>query len=418
VVLNSLSSTMLQFSLDCVASYGHFCEIGKYDIQENSRIGLRAFERNMSFHGIDLSDMFDKPRVWAPVRDLLIAGLASGEVVPLDCRVFGDPEEALRVISSGKHIGKILVQIPPLRDIEHLGRRSFRTSGTHLVVGGLGGFGLEVVSYLYSRGAEQVIVVSRRQPDAYQRQALQGATVVNANLVDVDVCNALLHSLGAQLVGVWQLAMVLNDRLFSNMTDDAWTETVECKANILANLDLSSRAHCPRLAHFVAWSSVTALFGNAGQTNYAYANSSMEGVCMRRRAEGLCGLAIQWGLIGAVGVMVDRGVNESFKFAPQHIDSCLEVLDDLLFCDHAVVASYLPAEICIEASSSITLSEKIARILGICADKIKGSDSLASLGMDSLQSVEVVNLLKTAGKAAAVPDIKAALWAQIKTLDA
>ena len=44
------------------------------------------------FHGIDLSDMFDKPLVWQPVRDLLSAGLNSGEVQPINHTLFDDVE--------------------------------------------------------------------------------------------------------------------------------------------------------------------------------------------------------------------------------------------------------------------------------------------------------------------------------------
>lgn len=417
--MNSLSGDLLITGIECVAPFGHFCEIGKFDLQENSSIGLRALESNVSFHAIDLSLMFDKPKIWNPIRELLEEGMRSGEVVPIAYHVFDDVETALRTISTGKHTGKILVQVPSQpTDV----RRHFRTHGTHVVVGGLGGFGLELVQYLYSRGAERVIVISRKGPDSYQHNNLGAAEVSNVNLFDAVACQEFIQSLGKTLIGVWQLAMVLNDRLYCNMTEECWKATVDPKLTITANLDAATRQFSLSLEHFVCWSSVTSLFGNAGQTNYAYGNGAMEAICIQRREVALPGLAIQWGLIGGVGVMAEReGITTgAFKFDPQHIDSCLDCLDDLLFAEHAVVASYLPAETLSLKNSSLaclTLSQRVARILGVSIAKVKDSDSLASLGMDSLQSVEVANILSASGHEGVIPDLKSAKWAAICALD-
>ncbi len=39
IVLNSLSGEMLQASLNCMAQHGHFLEIGKFDMSNNTSIG-------------------------------------------------------------------------------------------------------------------------------------------------------------------------------------------------------------------------------------------------------------------------------------------------------------------------------------------------------------------------------------------
>lgn len=38
-------------------------------------------------------------------------------------------------------------------------------------------------------------------------------------------------------------------------------------------------------------------YGNPGQTNYGMANSMMERICEKRRAEGYPALGVQWGAI-------------------------------------------------------------------------------------------------------------------------
>lgn len=421
VVLNSLAGNKLQAGLQCVAPYGHFVEIGKYDIQQNMLIGLGVFERNISIHGFDLSDMFTKPSLWKPIQNLVRDGLVSGEIVPLKTTVFDEVEAALRCMSAGKHIGKVLVrtQVAAKSLATSPLTRRFTTHGTHVVVGGLGGFGLELVGYLWAKGAEKVIVVSRSNPKPHQKLILQNGIVSHVNLKDYDACDAFIAQLGSSLVGVWHLGMVLNDRLYANMTDEAWNETVDVKALISRNLDMATRKHSPALEHFVLWSSVSSLFGNPGQTNYGYANAVMEHVCMTRKEDRLPGLAVQWGFIDNVGVMMNKAANASLTFAPQHIDSCLESLNTLLYSDHAIATSYIrkSAETVDEGASTLTISQRVARVLGLDVNKINSSDVLASLGMDSLQSVEVTNLLKAAGLDRQITDLKMTTWAQILSFD-
>lgn len=433
VVLNSLSGDKLLASLGCVASYGHFCEIGKYDIQQNMPIGLGIFERNVSIHGFDLGDMFDRPAQWQRIRDLVTEGLQSGEIVPLCTNVFEEIEPALRCISAGKHIGKVLVRITQPHEAHIIEsplslspsslprRRMFHTHGTHVVVGGLGGFGLEIVSFLWKHGAEKIIVVSRGSPKSHQLSSLGSATVSHVDLSRSSVCDEFISSLGGSLIGVWHLGMVLNDRLYANMNKEAWDQTVNVKAVISQNLDNSTRRHSPSLERFVLWSSVSSLFGNPGQTNYAYANSVMEGVCLSRREAGYCALAINWGFIGNVGVMMHTAANSGLSFSPQHIDSCLETMHILLHVDQGIATSYIRRAPEVAASQmgggkQQSIGDRVARVLGIDVDKVKGSETLSSLGMDSLQSVEIVNILKTIGVDKKVDELRSTSWTSILSL--
>lgn len=50
-----------------------------------------------------------------------------------------------------------------------------------------------------------------------------------------------------------------------------------------------TREACPELDYFVAFSSVSCGRGNAGQSNYGFANSTMERICEQRRHDGLPG---------------------------------------------------------------------------------------------------------------------------------
>lgn len=108
-----------------------------------------------------------------------------------------------------------------------------------------------------------------------------------------------------------------------------------------------TRQQCPELQHFVVFSSVSCGRGNAGQSNYGFANSTMERVCEQRRHDNLPGLAIQWGAIGDVGVVLETmGGNDAVigGTLPQRMASCLEVLDRFLSQQRAVMSSFVLAE--------------------------------------------------------------------------
>lgn len=63
-------------------------------------------------------------------------------------------------------------------------------------------------------------------------------------------------------------------------------------------LDSATRELAPELDYFVVFSSVSCGRGNPGQSNYGLANSAMERIVEQRQADGLPGLAVQWGAIG------------------------------------------------------------------------------------------------------------------------
>lgn len=76
--------------------------------------GMSVFLKNTSFHGILLDSLFDEDNSeWEDVRDLVSQGIRSGVVRPLSYSLFEKYkiEEAFRFMASGKHIGKVLVEV-------------------------------------------------------------------------------------------------------------------------------------------------------------------------------------------------------------------------------------------------------------------------------------------------------------------
>lgn len=72
------------------------------------------FLKNVSFHGILLDSLFDGYNSeWDDVRGLVTQGITSGVVKPLSFTSFhkNEIEQAFRFMASGKHIGKVVIEV-------------------------------------------------------------------------------------------------------------------------------------------------------------------------------------------------------------------------------------------------------------------------------------------------------------------
>lgn len=84
---------------------------------------------------------------------------------------------------------------------------------------------------------------------------------------------------------------MLRDAFIENLTADDFAVVSKPKVTGTKNLDVVSRQACPHLDYFVVFSSVSCGRGNAGQSNYGFANSVMERICEARQAAGLPGVS-------------------------------------------------------------------------------------------------------------------------------
>ena len=147
------------------------------------------------------------------------------------------------------------------------------------------------------------------------------------------------------------------------------------------------------------FSSISSLFGNAGQTNYAYANARMEMLGYSRAQENLPAKVICWGRIGNVGYIGRRGkVTSDDVMEDQHIDSCLNDLHTMLLGTNPVMSCYKLAVQEKGGDSAVkTTLDTVLRVLGTDQSKVSDSESLVDLGVDSLQVVTVKSILKAKG---------------------
>ncbi len=315
VVLNSLFGEAMERSIELVRPFGRFLELGKRDFYGNSKIGLRPFRRNISYFGIDADQLLNhQPALASRLFGELEALFESGDFTLLPYRLYDsrDIVDAFRLMQRSGHIGKIIVKAPDLAAMKAgVGVFEIDADGHHLIIGGLGGFGLETADWLLDLGARSIILTSRSARLSDEAQQLRAKAEKLGASLRVEACDAtnenalasLLDDLRqtAPLRGVIHAAMVLDDALIANLIDARIDAVLAPKVMGGAHLDRLTRSD--ELDYFWLYSSVSVLMGNPGQSAYVAANAYLDGLARKRRQDGLPALSIGWGAITDKGIL-------------------------------------------------------------------------------------------------------------------
>ncbi|WP_144440939.1 type I polyketide synthase, partial [Streptomyces roseifaciens] len=187
--------------------------------------------------------------------------------------------------------------------------------GTVLLTGATGGLGLSLARHLVAeRGARRLLLVSRRGPAAEGIDevvaALSGlgahVDVAACDIADRDALAELLASVPAEhpLVAVVHAAAALDDGVITALTPERLDTVLRPKAE--GALHLHELTKDLGLSAFVLFSSLAGVLGSAGAAGYAAANAFLDGLARQRRAAGLPGTSLAWGLWTDNGGMGDR----------------------------------------------------------------------------------------------------------------
>ncbi len=317
VVLNSLPGDFIAKGLDVMAPFGRFLEIGKRDVYMDSLIGMKALRRNVTLSIIDLAAMGDeRPELLARLAREVNAMFAAGEVSALPTTVFpiGEVSEAFRYMSQARHIGKVVVSIPPVpvRVLSSDKPLELRADRSYLITGGSRGFGVAVADWLSARGAGRIIFASRSgKPDA-DAEALvagiaeRGTDVVHLRLdvTDASAVDEAVASLATgdkPLAGIIHGAAVIKDGFLAQL--DPQTVRAVLRPKVLGGWNLHRALERAKadVDFFVSFSSLAQVLGSIGQANYVAANAFLDAFAGYRRGRGRAGQTIDWGTLGESG---------------------------------------------------------------------------------------------------------------------
>ncbi|MFE0138235.1 type I polyketide synthase [Streptomyces sp. NPDC059037] len=176
---------------------------------------------------------------------------------------------------------------------------------TVLITGGTGGLGALVARHLVTEhGVRHLLLASRRGRTAEGADALADELTGLGAQVSIEACDVsdraavagLLSGVAGEhpLRAVVHAAGVLDDGLITSLTEDQLDRVLRAKADsawhlheLTEGLDLTA---------FVLFSSLAGAIGGPGQGNYAAANTFLDALAARRRAQGLPAVSIAYGL--------------------------------------------------------------------------------------------------------------------------
>lgn len=263
-----------------------------------------------------------------------------GETAVMDNLFFADKETETAIRRNKRYTGRLVPLVPSASKGQTPGDHLLlKPDATYLVTGGTGGLGLEVARRLVQRGARHLVLAGRRPPSpevlgAVSELEAQGCTVACPG-IDISDQNAVTHLFKKfskevpPLGGVIHTAGMSADSLLLSLDPGDLDRTLSSK--VRGTLLLHQETQAMDLDFFVCFSSAAALLGSAGQASYASANAFMDGLIHHRRAMGLCGLSINWGPWGTVGMAArlserarQRLLSQGFIFL-----SALDALDHM-----------------------------------------------------------------------------------------
>ncbi|PHH74536.1 hypothetical protein CDD82_4894 [Ophiocordyceps australis] len=336
-VLNSLSGHLLDASWKCVAKFGTLIEIGKRDFRRRAKLAMEVFEDNRTFVGLDVSQLCQaQPEKAAEVLKRCIGWMRSGKIKPASIAKVCEAEqieEAFRFMQKGAHIGKMIVRMPQdmssLKSVKDIACPSLRANGCYLLVGGLGGLGRAIATWLVEYGARHLMFLSRSASanpeagdfiDELSSQGCQVQLVAGNVAIMADVKRAV-QAAAKPIAGVVNLSMVLKvslrltlvlssktnltrhvyseqDISLKEMSFADWNVAVEPKVQGTWNLH---KALSPDLDFFILSSSISGIVGQHGQANYAAGNTFLDAFVQYRHQKGLAASVIDIGSVGDVG---------------------------------------------------------------------------------------------------------------------
>ena len=307
VLLNCLAGEFVDASMRLLSPGGRFLELGKTDIRRPAQLADTPAES--AYHAYDLRDA-GPDRIQEMLQELLRL-FDSGALTPPPLSVWDIKRapEAFRFVADARHVGKVVFELA--------NDEPWDRDRAVLITGGAGWLGRLTARHLVTEyGVRKLVLMSRNVPDLAEFAELSelGASVwlSACDAADRVALAAALRQLaddGVQIGGVVHAAGVLADGIVASLPDERLDTALRPKVDAALNLHELTRDLAPSM--FVAYSSLAATLGTAGQGGYAAGNAFLDSLMEYRRTLGLPGQSVVWGLWDGSGGGMASGMNQA-----------------------------------------------------------------------------------------------------------
>ncbi|KAI0731474.1 ketoacyl-synt-domain-containing protein [Fomitopsis betulina] len=384
--------------------------------------GLKTFDWSDARHGLKALLAQDPWSVGDVLRSVLAKYPEYSEVV----------REPLELIDA------------PLPEEVPIAINLFNEKKSYMLIGGIGSLGLQIALWMYERGARSIVLTSRSGRESLTRKAefvslrllsyLESLPDLQLLVEAVDATSpiamrALLASLERPLGGCMILSAAMVDRTFAMQTHESFEASVEAKIGVFHVLEdvLNGKEGIEKLEFVVATSSVCGLFGNAGQTNYACANTGLTGLTSKYSTACTVvapfildtGLHVSisttdivywtrfkhlhsWGMTGwelcaYIGDAIEKvrsgSANRAWQYIPAFDWAAVQKnLGRSPIYDHLVPIS--DEETSQDSGTDATVASVVCRVLDIAPSDLNAEVPLTSYGLDSLSAAALSHALR------------------------
>ena len=250
----------------------------------------------------------EHPEAWGGLVDLPIVG-DEFRSLAAELQWGGEREVALR--QSGRYVSR-------LERYREADRRQWKTQGAALITGGPGSLGVHIAKWLVRRGVSQVVLMSRRgqsTPGAAEAVAALEAAGASVRVVPADVADqaamrAVFEEMDARrelLKVVVHAAGVDDGTPIARLGADLLEKTLAPKtwgAEVLERL-MEGR----ELDAVICTSSISSVWGSAGQASYAAANAYLDGWADKLRSKGIPAWSVNFGPWRGGGMATPEGLS-------------------------------------------------------------------------------------------------------------
>ncbi|MFC5174999.1 SDR family NAD(P)-dependent oxidoreductase, partial [Streptomyces mutomycini] len=242
----------------------------------------------------------ERPGNWGGLIDLPAEGV-DARITDSLCGILSDAagEDQVAVRTAGV-FGRRLARAP-LNGADPTA--PWNAEGTVLITGGTGALGGHVARWLAGRGAERLVLTSRRGTAAPGAAELEAELTALGTKVSVVACDVSDRAQVAELVGrlsqegspvrsVIHTAGISDSVALADTEPAAFADVLSGKTAGAAHLDELLGG---TLDAFVMFSSIAGVWGSARQAAYATANAALDALAIRRRAQGWAATSVAWG---------------------------------------------------------------------------------------------------------------------------